>query len=133
MRDVRADGRMFVLAVLPARPQTTPDVAALVDTLYGDRPEGAAFRGDPERPQRVLQSWAADVRVPMVDLLTPLRQAAATTRINLQDGHFNAAGNEVIAREIGHALGECCLPGLPPAVSPGSQGHRPITSAPEPP
>ncbi len=108
LSDVRARGIELVLAILPTRPQTSESFAAVVDALYGHRPEASAFRSDPDRPQRLLSTWADQHGVAVVDVLLPLREATAVQPVNLADGHFNARGNAVIAREIYQMLQATC-------------------------
>jgi hypothetical protein len=100
LKDTQEDGVPLVVVILPGRPQTTSDFAALTDLLYGHTPEGALFREDPNRPQRIMLDWAMARSVPALDVLRALQQAAESGSVNLADGHFNAHGNQVIAQEI---------------------------------
>jgi lysophospholipase L1-like esterase len=105
--DTQAAGIPLVLGMLPSRPQTTTGYAALIEAAYPDRPEIAAFRAEPNRPQRLLTTWAKHRGVVAVDPLAALQAAAETTVLNVPDGHFSAAAHTIIARELARAMHTC--------------------------
>lgn len=61
--------------------------------------EESLFEG--VQPQERLRSIAADLELPVVDLLEPMRQAGRSTRLYfLRDGHWNVAGHALAARLV---------------------------------
>ena len=94
------DGSRLVVVVLPSRPQTTGRYLRLTQLLFANFEETAEFLTDSTRPQDLLMNWGEKERVPVLDCLPGIGEAASTRPLNLQDGHFNAAGHRVITRLI---------------------------------
>jgi lysophospholipase L1-like esterase len=98
--DALKDEVPLIMVILPGRPQTIENFALIANLLYRDTAAGQLFLAEPLRPQMMLKAWANENGVPVLDTLDALRKAAISNTINLVDGHFNAVGNQVIARGV---------------------------------
>jgi hypothetical protein len=100
LKETRQQQNSLVLLILPSREQTVGSYTELVKTLGGGGQEILDFVETPDRPQRLLAGWAANRQVQVVDPLNPLKQAASSGTILVDDGHLNHRGNEVVADQI---------------------------------
>ncbi len=65
-------------------------------------PPYRAFLDDTDRPQRKLEKFAQELRVPFVDPTKALREAPLA--YFPREGHFNPTGSKLVAREIYESL-----------------------------
>jgi lysophospholipase L1-like esterase len=99
MHDVsRRRGARFVLTVIPRSFQVYEEDRRRWQEAYGLRDED----WDPERPQRILASWAETHDAELVDLLPAFREAArqGPRLYFFPDSHLNAVGHAAAAREL---------------------------------
>jgi lysophospholipase L1-like esterase len=116
-----AEGAAFGIVVVPGRVQVDPD---LQDGVI------AAFPGiSPvwDQPQTRLESLAAQLEIPLLDLLPPFRSAVEAGQgpfyYTFEDMHWNAAGHRLAAEYVAEWLRNR---GLVPAEGEGIDAALPL-------
>jgi lysophospholipase L1-like esterase len=94
-RAARAHGIHFVLVYVPAIAEVEPEVWARTVAA-----SGLSSSLDLERPSRELSALTASEGVAYLDLLPAFRAAPGNARLYLREGHWNAAGHALAAREL---------------------------------
>jgi lysophospholipase L1-like esterase len=103
-REVEQDGSQFVLALLPSADQIHDENWSKVIENAGP----LASQMDPDYPSQRLSQLCTRIGVPVIDMVDAFRDAAPSrSRRNKQEwhhyrglGHFNAAGNRLVANQI---------------------------------
>jgi lysophospholipase L1-like esterase len=114
----REHGARFLLVVIPPNIQVHEGDRRRYQDAFG-LPEAG---WDLDRPQRILQEWAAREQVELLDPLPALREAGRSGRLYFfPDSHLNARGHAVLAGELVRYLREHPIV---PSTSFGSSGAR---------
>jgi len=103
-KEVAADGGRMVLIIIPSRTQVIPDMLALTAMLYPGEAPVDEFLADPDRPQRMLQQFANDHGIAVLDTTPILRANGGGALYYPAIAHWNEKGHKVVADALRELL-----------------------------
>jgi hypothetical protein len=90
-----------VVLYVPSSLQVEESIGVLLERFALGDARYADFLEDPDRPQRLLREFCLRNDVPCIDPTRKLIEAAGERPVYyLREGHLNAFGSEVLAREV---------------------------------
>ena len=105
--DVQRDGTALRIAFMPS-PFQAEQVFQAVLRSHPEEPLYQAFLADVDRPQRMLLELCEEEALRCIDLTTALRAPRSEPAFFLHEGHLNAFGSRLVARELLAALEDGC-------------------------
>jgi len=82
------------------------------DTTFGNELAASLEVNDLLEPNRLLESWATEFRLPYIDLVSVLRESAVKSRLGVHGtapnwgGHWNIRGHQIVGEALTHSVCE---------------------------